>query len=181
MSIETPGLEEGFAESDSTPAIDRSKAEALFAQLVKQQNFPLGVASGVVAAVLGGAAWAAVTVATGYQISWMAVGIGFLVGAAIRTTGKGLTKSFGYAGGALALFGCLLGNFLTMCGFIAQDAGEPIVATTWAFASQPAMAIELMTASFSPMDLLFYGIAVYEGYKFSFRQIDDSELDAILG
>lgn len=26
------------------------------------------------------------------------------------------------------------------------------------------------------MDLLFYGIAIYEGYKFSFRQIIEQEL-----
>jgi hypothetical protein len=33
------------------------------------------------------------------------------------------------------------------------------------------MVPELMLEAFSPMDLLFYGIAVYEGYKFFFRQI----------
>ncbi|MEO8269880.1 MAG: hypothetical protein ABI557_09170, partial [Aureliella sp.] len=142
MSTDATDPEEGIAATDSAPTIDHAKAEALFVQLVQQQNFPLGVASGVAAALVGGAAWAAVTVATGYQISWMAVGIGFLVGFAIRSTGKGLTKSFGYAGGALALFGCLLGNFLTMSGFIAQDAGEPLVATTLALASQPAVAFE---------------------------------------
>jgi hypothetical protein len=26
-----------------------------------------------------------------------------------------------------------------------------------------------MEAFFSPMDLLFYGIAIYEGYRFSFK------------
>ena len=166
---------------DSAPAIDPAKAEALFAQLVQQQNFPLGVAVGFVTALVGGLAWATVTIATGYQIGWMAVGIGFLVGFAIRSQGKGLTKSFGLAGGGLALFGCLLGNFLAMCGLVAQDAGEPLVATTLAFASHPAAALELMKLTFSPMDLLFYGIAVYEGYKFSFRQIADHELNTMLG
>ena len=33
-----------------------------------------------------------------------------------------------------------------------------------------------MVATFSPMDLLFYGIAVYEGYKFSFRQVGPEDL-----
>jgi hypothetical protein len=28
-----------------------------------------------------------------------------------------------------------------------------------------------------PMDLLFYGIALYEGYKLSFRQIGHEELE----
>lgn len=38
-----------------------------------------------------------------------------------------------------------------------------------------------MKARFSPINLLFYCIAVYEAYKPSFRQIDDSGLDAMLG
>ena len=33
-----------------------------------------------------------------------------------------------------------------------------------------------MVASFSPFDLLFYGIAVYEGYKLSFRQLTERDL-----
>jgi hypothetical protein len=41
---------------------------------------------------------------------------------------------------------------------------------------QPTVAMELLVATFSPMDLLFYGIAVYEGYHLSFRQVTDQEL-----
>ena len=38
-----------------------------------------------------------------------------------------------------------------------------------------------MVVTFSPIDLLFYGIAVYEGYKLSFRQIglDDLGIETI--
>jgi hypothetical protein len=36
--------------------------------------------------------------------------------------------------------------------------------------------MDLMKATFSPIDLLFYGIAVYEGYRFSFRQVTPEEL-----
>jgi len=34
---------------------------------------------------------------------------------------------------------------------------------------------DLLSKNFNPMDLLFYGIAVYEGYKFSFRPISVAE------
>lgn len=37
---------------------------------------------------------------------------------------------------------------------------------------------ELMAETFSPMDLLFYGIALYQGYKMSFRHITQEELIA---
>ena len=35
---------------------------------------------------------------------------------------------------------------------------------------------ELMMATFSPFDLLFYGIAMYQGYKFSFRPLSPKDL-----
>ena len=36
--------------------------------------------------------------------------------------------------------------------------------------------VGLMTETFDFMDLVFYAIAVYEGYKFSFRQIREEDL-----
>ena len=43
-----------------------------------------------------------------------------------------------------------------------------------------AIAKEIMVATFSPMDLLFYGIAVYEGYRLSFRRLTRDDLAAAL-
>jgi hypothetical protein len=37
---------------------------------------------------------------------------------------------------------------------------------------------QIMIDSFSPMDILFYGFALYEGYKFSFREITEGEIVA---
>ncbi len=39
----------------------------------------------------------------------------------------------------------------------------------------PALAARVLTATFQVMDLLFYAIAVYEGYRFSFRRITEAE------
>ena len=44
----------------------------------------------------------------------------------------------------------------------------------------PAVIGELLFVTFSPIDLLFYGIAVYGGYRLSFRQIDVEELDSAI-
>ena len=44
----------------------------------------------------------------------------------------------------------------------------------------PAAIPDLMAATFSPMDLLFYGIAVYEGFKLSFRRITHEEIRAAI-
>jgi hypothetical protein len=37
-----------------------------------------------------------------------------------------------------------------------------------------------MAATFHPMDVLFYTIAIGEGYHFSFRRITEAEINRIL-
>ncbi len=129
----------------------------------RDDNLPLALIGGLVAAGIGAAIWAAVTVATGYQIGWMAVGVGFLVGIAIRKTGNGRTMVFGIAGALLALVGCIAGNLLAMVGFFAKESSASFLATLNQL--DPPAAVNLLVATASPMDLLFYGIAVYEGFK----------------
>jgi hypothetical protein len=99
----------------------------------------------------------------------MAVGVGFLVAWSVRTLGKGRTNVFGVIGGAFALFGCLLGNLLSACGFIAADRAQPVIGITLKVLANPSIATTLLQASFNGMDLLFYAIAVYEGYKLARR------------
>ena len=47
------------------------------------------------------------------------------------------------------------------------------------FLTSPGVLLEIMKETFRPMDLLFYAIAVYEGYKFSFRQISEEEMASL--
>ena len=143
-----------------------------------EQNLPGGLIAGAVAAAIGASVWAVVTFTTGYQIGWMAVGIGFLVGFALRKIGKGVDKIFGISGAVLALLGCAAGNLLTVYGMLAKQENVSLV--TLLSRLDFAIIHELMTATFSPMDLLFYGIAVYEGYKLSFRQLTQGELANLL-
>lgn len=161
------------------PGVDREKATAFYNQLKSKENFPLGILGGVVAAIVGAILWAIISVFTERQIGWMAVGVGFLVGYAIRLLGRGVAKRFGYIGAVCSLFGCVFGNLLTICGFIARNESVPIVNVVWAVMTHPLATGELLIKTFSPMDILFYGIAIYEGYRFAFRQITEEEISAI--
>lgn len=163
----------------ATPNLDPARVAAFEQKLLAQQNLPLALAGGFAAALAGAIIWAAVTVATKYQIGWMAVGLGFLVGWTVRVLGKGITKPFSIAGAALALLGCLLGNLFSVCGFLAAEQEAPVVRVCLQVLGKPAAAMELMKITFSPMDLLFYGIAVYEGYKFSIRTVTEEDLRAL--
>jgi hypothetical protein len=95
----------------------------------------------------------------------MAVGIGFLVGLSVRKFGKGSSATFGITGAVLALLGCVLGNLFAAYDFVAESEHMTMLAVMSALS--PGATLQLMIDSFSGMDLLFYAIAVYEGFKLS--------------
>jgi hypothetical protein len=131
-------------------------------------NLFLAVIGGLVAAIVGAVLWAVITAATQFQIGFMAVGVGFLVGGAVWALGHGQTPVFGVVGAVCALLGCVLGNVLTACYFIGSSEGMGTVETLQGVIAAGNL-VNLITATFEGMDLLFYGIAVYEGFKLSFR------------
>lgn len=141
-----------------------------------QQNLFSGLIAGAVAALVGAVIWAVVTDVTGYQIGWMAIGVGFIVGYAVRVAGKGIDQSFGITGAVLALLGCVLGNALAVLGVVASQ--ENLAYSELMSEIDLSIMANLMATTFSPIDLLFYGIAIYEGYKLSFRQVTHDELKA---
>jgi FtsH-binding integral membrane protein len=160
---------------ETQPEYDQVKLQMLMQEMRGQQNIGLGIMGGVVAAAIGAALWASITALTNYQIGWMAVGVGFLVGFGVRFLGKGLDKSFGVVGALFSLLGCLAGNLLAVCIAVAKHQGIPLMDLITRLDLQ--IVLSLMNETFNPMDLLFYGIAVYEGYKFSFRPISVAESD----
>jgi hypothetical protein len=137
------------------------------AEPVAQPNFPMAVLGGLGGAVVGAGLWAVVTVVTQMELGIMAIAVGFIVGYAVRELGKGREQKFGILGAVCGLIGCVLGNLLSAIGVYAQARGigffDVLGGLNMDFLSR------LMSVFFSPMDLLFYAIAVYEGYKFSFR------------
>jgi hypothetical protein len=125
----------------------------------------MGFMAGLVAATVGAGLWAFVTLATNYQIAWMAVGVGFLVGWAIRVAGKGTHTVFGVAGAMLAVGGCAMGNLLAVIVVAARQFGVPLHDVFTRLT--PDVVYSLMQSSFRPMHLFYYFVAIYEGYRFS--------------
>ena len=161
------------------PAIDEAQLRYALEQLRSEENFPLALIAGAVAAAVGAAAWTAITVVTGYQIGFMAIGVGLLVAFTVRAAGKGMSPKFQIAGAGFALLGCAVGNFLTVCWFIADYEQMPFVDVLTQL--DPAAIPDLMISTFSGMDLLFYALAVYEGYRLSLRQVSESDLLQMTG
>jgi hypothetical protein len=146
------------------PELEGMDYEQAVAQLRSRQNFPLAIAAGLAAAIVGAVIWAAVVAITHYEIGLIAVALGAAVGIAIRATGNGVDQKFGVLGGACAAFGWGLG---TLLGDVALAAGELDRPFGETLTTVDLVALVSMLAS--PMDLLFLGIAVFEGYKLAFR------------
>ncbi|MBO3699195.1 hypothetical protein [Roseivirga sp. E12] len=143
--------------------------------LKDEQNFHLAIGVGALVTILCAILWAVITTTTGYQIGYMALGVGFAVGYTVRYAGKGIDQKFGILGAVYALVGCLLGNLFSQVGFAADyyEVGIFEVFSVLSFGD----VIDIMIETFDIMDVLFYGIAVYEGYKFAFRQITQEDLN----
>jgi len=142
-----------------------------------EQNFQMALFSGILVGLIGALLWGMITVSTGYQIGYMAIAIGAGVGFSMRYFGKGVDQIFGISGAIIAVLSCALGNILSIVGFAAEygdlsyfDALAQIDYT---------ILFEIMAESFSFMDIVFYGIAAYEGYKFAFRAFTQEEINQI--
>jgi hypothetical protein len=158
-------------------SLDQTKVKSFMQRRKAEQSMPLALAGGVVSALVGATIWAIVTDMTGYQIGWMAVGVGFLVGYTVRFLGKGIERPYQYVGAICALLGCVLGNYFAMAGFLAQHLHADFFSVLSRIPLDKAAT--LMQDSFQPMDVLFYAIAVYEGYRFSLKRITPEELSAL--
>ena len=127
--------------------------------------------AGPAAALAGAAVWAIITALFSFQIGWMAIGVGFLVGYATRSVGHGFHKKFGYAGGILALFGCALGNVLTIAIAVSNSQGIPLLTVVLTLAQMSGVCLRLLVQTDSPTGQLFYGLAGYCGYRYSINRI----------
>ena len=164
------GMASGTMDSDRAARLDRVRRE-----LLSEQNLAAGAVAGLVASLAGALAWAGVTYVTSLQLGLMAIAVGIGVGYAIRLAGKGVSSVFGMLGGVLSILGCALGNVLALTALLANARGIAIGDALAGIDLQAAR--DLLVGNASPMDLVFYAIAAYEGYKLSFREIPAEELE----
>ncbi|NDV65333.1 hypothetical protein [Bacteroides sp. 224] len=160
-------LDEALIQNAPLPEEEVSANAFDIEQLKKEQNMPMAVVAGLAACVAGAIVWALISVSSGMQIGYMAVGMGFLVGYAIRLFGKGVTPVFGVLGACMALLGCVLGDYLSIVGYTARDFEMPFFE---ALREIPmSLVMSSLVENLMSMTALFYGIAIFEGYKLSFR------------
>ena len=146
-------------------------------KLRTHQDFNYALVGGLVAALVSAVLWAVITVMTKYQIGYMALGVGLIVGFAVRFFGAGVDKKFGFLGAALSLLGCMLGNLFSQIGFAAQEQTQSYLENISILT--PDLVFAVLSETFQPLDLLFYGLATYEGYRFAFRPLPNDLINEL--
>ncbi len=163
-----------FEKSESESEDYNEGLEYEMARLQEEENLQLAIGVGLGVSIAAAIIWASITFITGYQIGFLAIGIGYLVGVVIKGVGKGVTIKFQMIGAALALFGCVLGDFITICYFFAD---QEKIRVHEVFSLIDPMAIPgVMISTASGMDVLFYAIAMFAGFKYSLREPTKQEL-----
>ena len=161
-------MSQDYSSGSASSSVSVDSSASLREPMAPTSNLPFAVGAGVVAMFVGTAIWVGITVATNFQIGYMAVGVGFLVGLAMRFAGRGVGQPYHAIGAVLGLLGCALGNLFTGCVLLARE-----VETSFGDVLSKLdveMAGSIMGAMFSPMDILFYVLAAMAGWKYSVLQ-----------
>jgi len=129
------------------------------------ENFPLAAAAGLGGAVLGAALWAAFTVTTGIKLGAIAIAVGALIGFAIRAVPHAQTWHYRMLGAVCGVVGWLFGTMASDLAAVARVKHTDLL--TIMIATPPMTVIDLVIRLFTPMDVVFFAITVYEAAKFA--------------
>ena len=99
------------------------------------------------------------------------------MGFAVKFFGAGIDEKFGFLGATLSLLGCLAGNLFSVIGFEAKSMslGYFEILSLLDLGTIKEIFIE----TFQPIDLLFYGLAIYTGYKIAFRKVTSETISKL--
>ncbi len=130
-------------------------------------NLVLALIAGFAAAFIGALLWIAITLSTGWNASLVALGVGLMVGLAIRMSGRGSHFIYGVLGAGFTLLGCLAGQ-MGVALQLATNAKLDLYAVLTRV-DLVAMASAIVSHA-SPMMMVVCGIGAFEAYQLSIRK-----------
>ena len=152
------------------PFDERYDVDKFYRRLAAEQNLPLAIVAGSVAALAGALLWALVALTTGRQFGAIAILVGAFVGQAVRYFGKGVTLAFPVAGAVLAVLGCAFGKLLCASAVYSFRHNTEVVTVFLNLLSRPQAALQTLFLITRPLDGVFYILAICAGAILSFRR-----------
>jgi hypothetical protein len=158
-------------DEDLEEPIEAEEIDPRLLELLSEQNFDAGLLAGITAALIGAITWTIGAAITEYQLGWMTIGVGLLVGFGIRFFGKGIERIFGILGAIFSLLGCLLGNFFVIVILVSYS--EDVFILDLLTSSSFGSLFSIMSNTLEWFDFLFYGIAILAGYFWAIKRVKE--------
>ncbi len=147
----------------------RAIAEQKFREETENPNLVMGAISGAVAALVAGVLWSVFAVLTGYQIGYVAIGVGFLIGyAVIWGSGKKRGAPLQLISAGITVVTLFVSQYFLVLyyarKYVIDHAAEfPGYQGQWFFVSP--FNPDVLKSMFSPMGLLVWGIGIFFSYS----------------
>ncbi|KJK58721.1 hypothetical protein [Saccharothrix sp. ST-888] len=149
----------------STPAPGTELPFPVPAPAAAPRSPALAVAAATGAAVAGALAYGFLMKALDREIGWVVLGVAAAVAFALGKLG-GRNPSLPVAGAVLSVFGLFLGQLFGIALYAHEQLGASFLDL---FGSELDATFRIWQDTRGVLDLVFYGLAVFEGYTFTRR------------
>ncbi|MBN1761250.1 MAG: hypothetical protein JW863_23195 [Chitinispirillaceae bacterium] len=126
----------------------------------------IGIAAGFGGMLAGTALW--IAIAQKYQVSWMSIVVAFGIASAARYAGKLTIWWPGIICGVFSLLSALIGNLATAIFIVSKRGKTPGEILS---ALDLGTAVTFLKALSGPMGVIFYLLAIYVGFWFSYKHL----------
>jgi hypothetical protein len=167
-------VQSGMTESEANQAVERVFSQ--MKQTASEEEFSGGalvpaILGGLLAAIIGGAVWGGIAIFTGYEVGYVALGVGFLCGmGVVMFTGGKKGMPLQMIAVVTSVLGIVIGKYVSFFdvvkGVVAEEKGTEAVAEMSMFSVEMVQFFgENLTAMASGIDALWIVLAVYMAWS----------------
>ena len=141
---------------------DITTTDSTVVEEVREGNVQAALLAGLFSCFAVSSVWALISVNTEKQWLYMGLIAGLAVGWFVKIASGGNNSTIGFIGALFALLSCVLGDFFTNVGFIAQNEGMTFFQTLGAL--DFSYFFEIAFLDFDFFSIIIYGLAAVEGW-----------------
>ena len=133
-----------------------------------EKDIPMAILGGFVGAIIGAALWAIVAIISGYQVGFVAIGVGFFAGQGVSiAVSRRKAKLLQFISAIFAIVGILLGTVSTNVYEYAQYFSKKGVQISYFNGDLWFEALKGISSGFSFFSVLFIAFAIYYSWRIS--------------
>lgn len=140
-----------------------------------QSYLPLAVVAGLIGAGLGAAAWLGITAFSDFRATWMAIGVGLIVGWMVRISGRGIDWTFGATAALMTAVGSTAGALLAGCWAVARESTKAEFVDLLTHMTTD-LALRILGSTVTHVDFAYLGAGMIVAYWFAIRRITRDDL-----